>query len=241
MSGTPDEKWKPINKALLTPCRRPGLSRIVKTPLHIPENQELSVSNHKTPPAIKISLQQKTPVNSPPKCTKVVQLPSILKDRSLSNSIATDKTNGSNPEPKIPVVKISRIALPNKRTVKPKKVVHRLSIKRSTSPDELSDLDDFASTPENEPSPKEFAEQIAEIEKRIKSKETKLEDLKRAAAYAKINNVQELEELTRTWKDGCKKALDHLLGKLQEHCPMEMSSLLQKLNIPESVIETSDS
>lgn len=232
MSGTPDQKWKPINKALLTPCRRPGLSRIVKTPLHISENQEPAVKNHKTPPAIKISLQQNTPVNSPPKCTKVDQKPLILKDHSL----LTDKTNGSNL-----VVKVSRIDLPSKRTAKPKKIVHRLSIKRSTSPDELSDFDDFSSTPENEPSPKHLTEPIEEIKKRIKLKETRLEDLKRAAGYAKINNVQELEELTRVWKDGCNKALDHLLAKLQEHCQMEMSSLLKKLNIPQSVIETSDS
>ncbi|KAB0802387.1 hypothetical protein PPYR_04573 [Photinus pyralis] len=301
MCSTPDDKWKPIKRDLLTPCRRPGLSRIIRTPLHGPENRESPVSyqqtstpsksvnstpknydkptkqkdtstfkpeennadsatkNYDKPTKQKITTTLKPDENHADSTTKNYEKPPKQKETSTfkpetNNSDAVIKNlnvqqttlnNRSDNTilniPKTPIVKISRCTTtPNTHSVKVKKH-NRLSIKRSSSPEELND---FCNTLENiKPSNacelEDDETKIDETLKRIKLKEAQLEDLKRAAIYAKLHNVQELDELTLVWKQGCNKALCYLLEKLQEHCQIEMPILLRRLNISESVIETS--
>lgn len=79
---------------------------------------------------------------------------------------------------------------------------------------------------------------VNEIEKRIKEKEDKLTRLKQAEVYSKKHRVDDLKALTLTWKNGCQQALTDLLVLLKSHNnDMDMVTLLQKLNIPDNMIQ----
>ncbi|KAF5308505.1 hypothetical protein FQR65_LT06170 [Abscondita terminalis] len=146
-----------------------------------------------------------------------------------------------------------------KKEVKPKKSLKRLSMKRSSSNnDSISDLEDYPSPVESiqmetnilngiayktkKPRIDVIVEDvvvdtITDIQNRVKIKKEKLRQLQQAATYKKIHNADELEKLIDVWKNGCRRALDQLHQKLQSHGPISMETLVQKFNIPEDIVD----
>lgn len=154
------------------------------------------------------------------------------------------------------------IPVSNKRKeTKFKSSLKRLSMKRSISNnDEMSDCENVLSSQEsilsennsvNGITPKlkkprvDLCENIdldtiLELKHRIKVKQDKLDQLKRAVTYRKMHNVEDLQKLIDIWKTGCKKALNDLLQKLQTHGTITMERLLNKFNVPEDVINSTE-
>lgn len=93
---------------------------------------------------------------------------------------------------------------------------------------------DFVTSSKNEGV--DYTEEIRSITKRIKLKEEQLESLKRAELYKKKHNIEDLQALTNTWKQGCMQALSDLLCHLKAHGDINMQTLLKNLKIPSTMI-----
>lgn len=78
--------------------------------------------------------------------------------------------------------------------------------------------------------------EITLIRDRIINKEQQLRRLKQANVYQKLHKINEIEQLTLRWKRGCIQVLPDLLLQLQRHKHMDMSTLIENLKIPKSII-----
>lgn len=105
----------------------------------------------------------------------------------------------------------------------------------------LDDEEDaFTSTPERDKNEKvTLIEKIKTLENEVKVKRKKVEDLRQAQIYKTKHNIEELKNLTNVWREGCVKGLHDLLAKLQMHGPINMSTLLNNLNIPNEIAKRS--
>ncbi|KAF5291999.1 hypothetical protein FQA39_LY14116 [Lamprigera yunnana] len=158
------------------------------------------------------------------------------------------------------------------KVVKPKGLFKRLSMKKSTTTEDLCDSEDFTSTlsspqplsvsvdssvdnvfkskkrriisddeTEVEVTAEDFKEidvkTIAEIQDRIKTKKAHLEQLQRAEMYKKKHDAEELQEVIATWKTGCNNALNQLHERLQNHGPITMTQLMERLQVPIELLD----
>ncbi|CAH1115175.1 unnamed protein product [Psylliodes chrysocephalus] len=99
------------------------------------------------------------------------------------------------------------------------------------------DEDAFTSTPDREKNEKrELIEKIKDLESKIKIKKQKVDNLNRASVYKSKHNVNELKQLSDTWRQGCVLGLNELIVKLQNHGPIDMTTLLRNLRIPDEMV-----
>lgn len=141
---------------------------------------------------------------------------SIKKCLSLKKSMSFDKSSSAESEDEITFKKkkTSKFAFPSQESMEEQKT---------------ETISDFNKLIGEESS-------VTELEKRIAGKKQYLEELKRAEVYKKAQNVDELKNLTNLWKKGCESALRDLLKQLQQHCQINMETLLNNLKVPKDKI-----
>ncbi|CAG9829731.1 unnamed protein product [Diabrotica balteata] len=123
-----------------------------------------------------------------------------------------------------------------KKSSKEKKKISRISSIASVSTIEDDD-DAFTSTPDREKNEKQdLIVKVKALENIIRDKKAKLDTLRRASVYKSKHNIEELKIITEKWRQGCIFGLNGLLSQLQTHGPIDMSTLLRNLQIPNEVI-----
>lgn len=99
--------------------------------------------------------------------------------------------------------------------------------------------DDFTSSPTDDKfNRKKIIADIKKLETDIKKKKEIVTNLKQAEIYKNKHKIEDLNKLTDVWKNGCRLALFDLLKQLQAHGPIEMSSLLKKFKVPDTMVKT---
>ena len=87
---------------------------------------------------------------------------------------------------------------------------------------------------------KELIEEIEHFQSRIKTKKSKVDDLKHVEMYAKRHDIKSIDEQFEQWKESCQSALNDLLKVAQGRSDGEslrMDGLLNDLQISHDLVD----